>query len=139
MFTLRSQARCLLARAPRTSSIPSPRSFTTSSNSTTSTSTSTSTTTAKVRYPLRSDLPSTNADVEAQQTKAETTSQPTSSQPPQAKQQHHHQKTVEEVDAELREKLEAMSGEGGAAGLELEGGKPVAMKRGVRENMFRVI
>lgn len=32
-----------------------------------------------------------------------------------------------------------MSGDGGEAGLELEDGRPVAMKRGVRENMFRVI
>lgn len=47
--------------------------------------------------------------------------------------------TVEEADEELRQKLEAISGEGGEAGLELEAGKPVAMKRGVRENMFRVI
>ena len=44
-----------------------------------------------------------------------------------------------QLDEELREKLEGRSGDGGAAGLELEGGKPVAMKRGVRENMFRLI
>ncbi len=48
-------------------------------------------------------------------------------------------KTMAELDEELRMKLEGRSGEGGAAGLELEGGKPVAMKRGVRENMFRLI
>jgi len=48
-------------------------------------------------------------------------------------------KTMAQLDEELREKLEGRSGEGGAAGLELEGGKPVAMKRGVRENMFRLI
>jgi hypothetical protein len=44
-----------------------------------------------------------------------------------------------QIDAELREKLEGMSGDGGAAGIELEDGKAVAMKRGVRENMFRLI
>ena len=44
-----------------------------------------------------------------------------------------------ESDAELQRKLEAMSGGGGEAGLELEAGKAVAMKRGVRENMFRLI
>ncbi len=49
------------------------------------------------------------------------------------------QNTVLMSDEELRQKLEEMSGEGGVAGLELEGGKPVAMKRGVRDNMFRVI
>ncbi|KAI4146120.1 MAG: hypothetical protein LQ340_006041 [Diploschistes diacapsis] len=48
-------------------------------------------------------------------------------------------KTVAELDEELRQKLEARSGDGGEAGLELEGGKPVAMKRGVKENMFRLI
>lgn len=48
-------------------------------------------------------------------------------------------KTMAERDEELRMKLEGRSGEGGVAGLELEGGRPMAMKRGVRENMFRVI
>lgn len=44
-----------------------------------------------------------------------------------------------ELDEELRQKLEGRSGEGGAVGLELEDGKPVAMKRGVKQNMFRLI
>lgn len=44
-----------------------------------------------------------------------------------------------ELDEELKLKLEAISGEGGVAGLEYENGKAVAMKRGVRENMFRLI
>jgi len=48
-------------------------------------------------------------------------------------------KTVAEEDEELRLKLEGISGDGGESGLELEGGKAVAMKRGVRENMFRLI
>lgn len=48
-------------------------------------------------------------------------------------------KTMAELDEELLEKLEGRSGDGGVAGLELEDGKPVAMKRGVRENMFRLI
>ncbi|MCJ1225059.1 hypothetical protein MMC12_001708 [Toensbergia leucococca] len=48
-------------------------------------------------------------------------------------------KTMAELDEELRLKLEGISGDGGAAGLELEDGKPVAMKRGVKENMFRLI
>jgi hypothetical protein len=48
-------------------------------------------------------------------------------------------KTMAQLDEELREKLEGRSGDGGAAGLELEDGKPVAMKRAVRENMFRLI
>lgn len=48
-------------------------------------------------------------------------------------------KTVSQADAELRERLEQMSGEGGASGIEYEDGKPNAMKRGVRDNMFRLI
>lgn len=44
-----------------------------------------------------------------------------------------------ELDDELRLKLEGMDRQGGEAGLELEGGKPVAMKRGVKDNMFRLI
>ena len=44
-----------------------------------------------------------------------------------------------QLDEELRVKLEGHSGDGGTAGVELENGKPVAMKRGVRENMFRLI
>jgi hypothetical protein len=44
-----------------------------------------------------------------------------------------------ELDEELRLKLEGISGGGGEAGLELENGRPVAMKRGVKDNMFRLI
>ncbi len=44
-----------------------------------------------------------------------------------------------ELDEELRLKLEGISGDGGEAGLELENGRPVAMKRGVKDNMFRLI
>lgn len=48
-------------------------------------------------------------------------------------------KTQLELDEELRMKLEGISGGGGIAGLEYENGKAVAMKRGVRDNMFRLI
>ncbi|KAL8648756.1 MAG: hypothetical protein Q9226_005864 [Calogaya cf. arnoldii] len=48
-------------------------------------------------------------------------------------------KTMAELDEELRMKLEGRSGEGGEAGLELEDGRPAAMKRGVKNNMFRLI
>lgn len=44
-----------------------------------------------------------------------------------------------ELDEELRLKLEGMSGEGGAAGVEYENGKAEGLKRGVKSNMFRVI
>ena len=49
------------------------------------------------------------------------------------------QKTQAELDEEMRQKMAAIAGDGGEAGVELEDGKPVAMKRGVRENMFRLI
>ncbi|KAF7592915.1 hypothetical protein BBP40_012236 [Aspergillus hancockii] len=48
-------------------------------------------------------------------------------------------KTVSQADKELREKLEQMSGDGGASGVEYEDGKPSTMKRSVRNNMFRYI
>lgn len=45
-----------------------------------------------------------------------------------------------EMDKELRLKLEGISGEeGGEVGLKLGNGTPVAMKRGVKEKMFRLI
>lgn len=48
-------------------------------------------------------------------------------------------KTMAQLDAELREKLEALSGDGGGAGVEYEDGKAEGLKRGVKSNMFRVI
>jgi hypothetical protein len=48
-------------------------------------------------------------------------------------------KTVAQLDEEMRQAMEGVSGGGGDAGIELEDGKPVAMKRSVKENMFRVI
>lgn len=48
-------------------------------------------------------------------------------------------KTMAELDEEMRLAMEGHAGDGGSAGLELEGGKAVSMKRGVRENMFRYI
>jgi hypothetical protein len=48
-------------------------------------------------------------------------------------------KTVAELDEEVRKKLAGIAGDGGEAGVEYEDGRPVAMKRSVRENMFRYI
>ncbi|EWG55140.1 hypothetical protein FVEG_13185 [Fusarium verticillioides 7600] len=48
-------------------------------------------------------------------------------------------KTSAELDQELREKLEGMSGDGGGAGVEYENGRAEGLKRGVKSNMFRVI
>lgn len=48
-------------------------------------------------------------------------------------------KTMAQVDEELRLAMEGRAGDGGESGMELEDGKPVSMKRGVKENMFRYI
>ncbi|KAI0195180.1 hypothetical protein EV127DRAFT_508723 [Xylaria flabelliformis] len=49
------------------------------------------------------------------------------------------QKTMAERDEELRQKMSGIAGDGGEAGIEYEDGKPVAMKRSVKNNMFRYI
>lgn len=48
-------------------------------------------------------------------------------------------KTSAQMDEDMRRAMEGVAGDGGEAGLELEDGKAVSMKRGVRENMFRYI
>ena len=48
-------------------------------------------------------------------------------------------KTMAQLDEEMRQAMEGIAGDGGEAGAELEDGKPVAMKRSVKENMFRYI
>lgn len=48
-------------------------------------------------------------------------------------------KTQAELDAELKMKMEGIAGDGGASGVEYEDGQPVAMKRSVKNNMFRYI
>lgn len=48
-------------------------------------------------------------------------------------------KSMIQLDEEMRRTMENLSGGGGEAALELEGGKPVTMKRAVKENMFRYI
>ncbi|KAF2813376.1 uncharacterized protein BDZ99DRAFT_460629 [Mytilinidion resinicola] len=48
-------------------------------------------------------------------------------------------KTQAELDEELRLKMQGIAGDGGEAGIELEDGQPVSMKRSVRDNMFRYI
>jgi hypothetical protein len=47
--------------------------------------------------------------------------------------------SLAEADEELRRRLEEISGEGGASGVETEDGRPISMKRAVRNNMFRYI
>lgn len=48
-------------------------------------------------------------------------------------------KTQVQLDEELRQKMSGLSGDGGESGIEYEDGQPVAMKRNVRNNMFRYI
>ncbi|KAK1750902.1 hypothetical protein QBC47DRAFT_392858 [Echria macrotheca] len=60
-------------------------------------------------------------------------------QPPNADAPQERRKTQAELDEELRMKLEGISGDGGGSGVEYEDGKAVAMKRSVKNNMFRYI
>ncbi|KAF9640240.1 hypothetical protein BFW01_g12046 [Lasiodiplodia theobromae] len=48
-------------------------------------------------------------------------------------------KTQAQLDDELKARMAGLSGDGGEAGIEYENGEPVAMKRSVRNNMFRYI
>ena len=48
-------------------------------------------------------------------------------------------KTLADRDEELRLRMAALAGDGGEAGIEYENGVPVAMKRSVKNNMFRYI
>ena len=48
-------------------------------------------------------------------------------------------KTQAELDKELELKMQGLAGDGGASGVEYEDGQPVAMKRSVKNNMFRYI
>lgn len=64
---------------------------------------------------------------------------PSTSEKESEEQPKQKKKTMAEMDDELRQKLEGISGGGGEAGLELENGQPVAMKKSVKENMFRLI
>lgn len=44
-----------------------------------------------------------------------------------------------QLDEELRLRLEGMSGDGGAAGVEYENGRAEGLKSEVKRNMFRII
>lgn len=59
--------------------------------------------------------------------------------PGEEKKEKSPKKTMAELDEELRLKMSGIAGDGGAAGVEYEDGKPAAMKRSVRNNMFRYI
>ncbi|KAK8168738.1 hypothetical protein BKA80DRAFT_308423 [Phyllosticta citrichinensis] len=48
-------------------------------------------------------------------------------------------KTQADKDEELKKKMAGIAGDGGEAGVEYENGEPTAMKRSVRNNMFRYI
>lgn len=81
----------------------------------------------------------TNALPSEEQAMQSRTSHPESIREIERSKSPERKKTQEELDEDLRQKLESISGGGGEAGLELENGQPVAMKRGVKQNMFRLI
>ena len=74
-------------------------------------------------------------DQEAKSASAPKEEAESAQQRPQPKQK----KTIAQLDEEMRQAMEGTAGDGGEAGLELEDGKPVSMKRGVKDNMFRYI
>ncbi|KAI9369713.1 hypothetical protein BJX61DRAFT_545347 [Aspergillus egyptiacus] len=84
---------------------------------------------------LRSDPTSADHASGSSKPAADTAKEQSSSEP----QKSQRVKGMAEADDELRKRLEEMSGEGGAAGIEYEDGKPETMKRSVRNNMFRYI
>lgn len=90
-----------------------------------------------------SPSPPPTKDQSANQAKQtpQATSQSESTQSNQAKTglSQHRKKTMAELDEELKLKMEGMSGGGGSAGVEYENGKAQGLKRGVKDNMFRVI
>lgn len=63
----------------------------------------------------------------------------TQDQKPEQQSEPKRKKTLAELDEEMRSAMDGLAGDGGLAGAELEGGKAVSMKRGVRDNMFRYI
>ncbi|KAI1112425.1 hypothetical protein F5Y14DRAFT_272523 [Nemania sp. NC0429] len=56
-----------------------------------------------------------------------------------SKSQNAPEKTTAQRDEELRQKMSGIAGDGGESGVEYEDGQPVAMRRSVRNNMFRYI
>lgn len=78
-----------------------------------------------------------NNAISAQETKPNSNDQSSkgANQPPEKAKK----KTIAELDEELKLKMEGMSGGGGSAGVEYENGKAEGLKRGVKDNMFRVI
>ncbi|KAK4957805.1 hypothetical protein LTR66_001215 [Elasticomyces elasticus] len=73
---------------------------------------------------------------ESPKNESQTASKPGNASQPEAPKK---KKTQAELDEELREKMSGLAGDGGEAGLELEDGQPVSMKRSVKNNMFRYI
>lgn len=71
--------------------------------------------------------------------KASTNSQGNEESKPSTEKPAKKAKTIAEQDEELRQKMGGLSGDGGEAGVEYENGEPVAMKRSVKNNMFRYI
>ncbi|KAF1996847.1 hypothetical protein P154DRAFT_304643 [Amniculicola lignicola CBS 123094] len=82
-------------------------------------------------YSIDAKLASTTPLSQPTETSAKT-SEPRSQEQPK-------KKTQGELDKELELKMSGIAGDGGEAGVELEDGQPVAMKRSVRNNMFRYI
>lgn len=75
--------------------------------------------------------PSTSAQDQAPKNDDLSTEDTTPKEP---KERNSKSKTMAELDEEMRAKMSGLSGDGGEAGIEYEDGKPVAMKRSVKNN-----
>nr|POE72298.1 hypothetical protein CFP56_12174 [Quercus suber] len=80
---------------------------------------------------VAADSPSSRAATDGKQPALDNAEKSSRTRPP--------AKTVAQADEELRQKMSGLSGDGGDSGVEYEDGKPVSMKRSVKNNMFSAI
>ena len=95
--------------------------------------------TPTITQPFQVSSYSTTSTPPQQSTSSPTTEPKRGQNQPSAPEPDTKKTTQAQLDEELRLKMEGLSGDGGASGVEYEDGQPVAMKRSVKNNMFRYI
>ncbi|KAH8171216.1 hypothetical protein LIA77_07983 [Sarocladium implicatum] len=89
--------------------------------------------------PQKANAPEREAVPKRNDTKVDSSQPDLSASSSQNKSDKSAGKSIAQQDQELQEKLSAITGDGGSAGIEYEDGKPADMKRSVKNNMFRYI
>ncbi|KAI0399966.1 hypothetical protein F4802DRAFT_602484 [Xylaria palmicola] len=89
--------------------------------------------------PAPQDSPAAAQKHDVTPSRTSVTSPTASGTPPPHGQKKSAARTMAQLDEELRQKMSGVAGDGGEAGVEYEDGQPVAMKRSVKNNMFRYI